>query len=49
MIEKLIYLESVDLVEFMGVKNTKLEDYPQPVSKIKNRRTRQLVESHGRR
>jgi phosphate starvation-inducible PhoH-like protein len=25
MIEKLIYLESVDLVEFMGVKNTKLE------------------------
>ncbi len=25
MIEKLIYLESVDLVEFMGVKNTKLD------------------------
>lgn len=25
MIEKLIYLESVDLVEFLGVKNTKLE------------------------
>jgi len=30
MIEKLIYLESVDLVEFLGVKNTKLEQ-------IKNR------------
>jgi phosphate starvation-inducible PhoH-like protein len=25
MIEKLIYLESVDLVEFLGVQNTKLD------------------------
>ncbi len=25
MIEKLIYLESVDLVEFLGIKNAKLE------------------------
>ncbi|TAJ12374.1 PhoH family protein [Marinilabiliaceae bacterium JC017] len=35
MIEKLIYLESVDLVEFLGVKNTKLEIIKNRFPKLK--------------
>ena len=35
MIEKLIYLESVDLVEFLGVKNAKLEMIKNRFPKLK--------------